>query len=140
VEIYAESPKLVDLLPPLRAAGVRIVVDHFGAPVAASGMACPGFAALLEALAAGRSWVKLSAPFRVPGIDLGACAAALLKAGGKTRLVWGSDWPWVRYGQGPSYEGLLADLAAQVPDPAIRARVLGANALELFHFPTAQQS
>jgi hypothetical protein len=46
----------------------------------------------------------------------------------------------VRYGQGPSYEGLLADLAAQVPDPAIRARVLGANALELFHFPTAQQS
>jgi len=139
VEIYAESPKLVHLLPPLGAARVRIVVDHFGTPVSEAGMECPGFVALLEALAEGRTWVKLSAPFRVPKVDLHACAAALLKAGGETRLVWGSDWPWVRYGKGLTYERLLAALAEHVPDTAIRARVLGANALELFHFPTTRQ-
>jgi len=140
VEIYAESPKLQHLLPPLRAAGVRIVVDHFGSPVSAAGMACPGFAALLEALAEGRTWVKLSAPFRVPGVDLRACAAALLKAGGEMRLVWGSDWPWVRFENGLTYGGLLAELAMHVPDPAVRARVLGANALELFHFQATRVS
>jgi predicted TIM-barrel fold metal-dependent hydrolase len=140
IEIYAESPKLLHLLPPLRAAGVRVVVDHFGSPPPDAGMACPGFAALLEALAEGRAWVKLSAPYRVPGVDLRACAAALLQAGGATRLVWGSDWPWVRYEEGLTYAGLLAELAEHVPDPAIRTRVLGANALELFHFPNVERS
>jgi predicted TIM-barrel fold metal-dependent hydrolase len=138
--IYTESPKLVQLLPPLRAAGVRIVVDHFGTPVSDAGMACPGFAALLGALAEGRTWVKVSAPYRVPGVDLRACAATLLKAGGDTRLVWGSDWPWLRYEKGLTYDGLLAELAAHVPDPATRARVLGANALELFHIPITKPS
>ncbi len=140
VEIYAETPKLLHLLPPLRAAGVRIVVDHFGAPDPGVGLECLGYRALLEALADGRTWVKLSASYRIGGVDPRACAAVLLQAGGDTRLVWGSDWPWVRYEEGRSYEGLLADLGAYLPDPDARARVLGANALELFHFPAGKQS
>jgi DNA-binding IclR family transcriptional regulator len=34
---------------------------------------------------------------------------------GDARLAWGSDWPWVRYEDGRSYEGLLASPGDRKP-------------------------
>jgi tetratricopeptide (TPR) repeat protein len=40
VEIYLEGPKLATVLPRIRGQGVKVVVDHFGSPDPARGVAC----------------------------------------------------------------------------------------------------
>src|SRR6266851_2947203 len=69
VEIFLEGPKLAEVLPQVRASGARVVVDHFGAPDPAQGIACKGFRRLIEGLRAGDTWVKLSAPYRLGGAN-----------------------------------------------------------------------
>src|SRR5207253_5789610 len=69
VEIYLEGPKLAQVLPQLRAQDLRVVVDHFGAPDPAAGVACRGFQEVLAGVRAGDTYVKLSAPYRLGGCD-----------------------------------------------------------------------
>ncbi|WP_179283942.1 amidohydrolase family protein [Bordetella genomosp. 10] len=73
-----------------------LVVDHFGRAQAALGTAQPGFDMLCEALASGRVYVKLSAPYRVSQVEDYADATALARAliaANPDRVLWGSDWP-----------------------------------------------
>ena len=51
-------------MPALLAAGCRVVIDHFGRPDPALGIADPGFAYLLRQADSGQVWVKLAAPYR----------------------------------------------------------------------------
>jgi predicted TIM-barrel fold metal-dependent hydrolase len=135
VEIYGEGPRLARWLPQIMAVPVNVVVDHFGSPDAALGTACPGFRYMLSAFASGRLWVKLSAPYRIGGIERAAAyARELLRAGGPQRLVWGSDWPWTQNEAGRSYGECLDWLAQWVPDAAQRAQILGETPLALFGF------
>src|SRR4029077_225209 len=48
VEIYLEGPLLAKVLPAIRDSGVTVVVDHFGSPDPARGVACAGFQAVLD--------------------------------------------------------------------------------------------
>jgi len=134
VEIYIEGPRLPFLLQPALESGVKIVVDHFGSPDPKLGAICPGFRALLEAMAKGRTWTKLSAPYRLGGVDPTPYAQALLRAGGPERLVWASDWPWTQHSAGLDYAKVLGWLDQWVPEPAARAQILGATAYSLFGF------
>lgn len=135
VEIYGEGPRLARWLPDILPTGVKVCIDHFGSPDPALGVACPGFRCVLDALAAGRTWVKLSAAYRIGGVERGRTfAAALLAAGGAGRLVWGSDWPWTQNEAGRSYRECLDWLAAWVPDERQRAMILGPTAATLFRF------
>jgi predicted TIM-barrel fold metal-dependent hydrolase len=134
VEIYIEGPRLPALLQPAIAVGVKVVVDHFGSPDPAAGVTCTGFCALLDAVNKGRTWVKLSASYRLGGADPLPYAAALLRAGGPERLVWASDWPWTQHEEGLSYAKVLGWLDRWVPDPAQRATILGQTAWEAFGF------
>ena len=45
----------------------EIVVDHMGRPDPRLGIGAPGFQALVRALQGGRTWSKLSAPYRTSG-------------------------------------------------------------------------
>lgn len=135
VEIYLEGPALAQVLPHLRASGARVVVDHFGAPDPALGIACPGFRQLLEGVAAGDTWVKLSAPYRLGGVDPQACVDALLGAGGPGQLLWASDWPWVSHEDEHSYAGCLRALEQWVPDKAQRQAILATSPRELMGLP-----
>ncbi len=134
LEIYIEGPRLPDLLTPALEAGIKVVVDHFGSPDPRLGLACPGFRLLLDAMAKGSTWTKLSAPYRLGGADPVPYAAALLGAGGPDRLVWASDWPWTQHAEGLDYAKTLGWLDRWVPDPARRARILGATAWSVFGF------
>ncbi len=134
VEIYAEGPKLELLLPQILEAGARAVVDHFGSPDPRHGVGCAGFRTVLRAVEAGRTWVKLSAPYRLGGADPARYAATLLAAGGPERLVWGSDWPWTQHDAGLTYARTVEWLAAWVPDEAQRRQILGETAYRLFGF------
>lgn len=134
LEIYIEGPRLPRLLAPALACGNKVVVDHFGSPDPQRKLECPGFRALLDAVQSGRTWVKLSAPYRLGGVDPKAYVEALLRAGGAQRLVWASDWPWTQNSEGMTYRRALDWLGAWVPDDAVRATILGATPRELFGF------
>jgi len=75
-----------------------LVVDHFGRPNAQKGgLKSPEFEALLRA-GEGRDWyVKVSAPYRCPGIDVEQAWHLFRLRWGIERLLWGSDWPWTQH-------------------------------------------
>lgn len=137
VEIHAEAGRLPRLLPPLLAAGVRVVVDHFGRPDAALGVQDPGFRYLLSLGRTRQVWVKLSGAYRLaqePHGDRVALEAAplLLDSFGPGRLVWGSDWPHTRFEAVADTHQTRLALDSWVPDPAQRNPVLSSTPAELF--------
>ena len=134
VEIYIEGPRLPVLLTQVNLIDIKAVIDHFGSPDPALGTACAGFRALLDAMGKGRTWAKLSAPYRLGGADPVPYATALLAAGGPERLVWASDWPWTQHSEGLSYAKVLGWLDRWVPDPGQRERILGNTPWAVFGF------
>ena len=122
--------------------GVPIVLGHLGYPRAGAGewTGAKGFAQLLELLADGRCWVKLTGPYRIsaapdlPYADVDAAAARLVEAA-PGRLVWGSDWPHVMMKKPMPNDGPLCDLLARwIPDAATRRRILVENPTALYGF------
>ena len=117
---------------------VPLVVDHFGLCADRQDLAW-----LSERLRAGRTYVKLSAPHRVP-MDAGRLARALIAANPE-RCLWGSDWPH------PSTHGVrklsevqpfdrIDDLAAlgrvrgSIADDALFRKMLVDNPARLYDF------
>lgn len=127
VHLHDDGPRLPPAIAAIEAAGARLVIDHFGRPDPAHGIRCAGFQAILRAVERGRTWVKLSAGFRLPSeqaaIDY---AAELLKFAGPERLLWGSDWPFAAFESSMRYEQAIAGFARWVPDPVAR-RIIGAE-------------
>ena len=128
-QIYFRSDGLLEALPVLRESGIRIVVDHLGAPDTDRGVSQPGFQALLELGRAGNAAVKLSGAFRSskqpwPHADLDPYVAALLEAFTPDRCVWGSDWPFVRFERRTDYGPQLLLLERWLPDEGARRKVL----------------
>ncbi|KAJ4245995.1 hypothetical protein NW762_013739 [Fusarium torreyae] len=85
--------------------GLPIVVDHMGLVKATSmtakdtplAISEPGWQDLIQALADGNIWIKISAPYRNSRADptyddLKEIVTQLVQANSK-RVVWGSDWP-----------------------------------------------
>jgi predicted TIM-barrel fold metal-dependent hydrolase len=73
-----------------------LVIDHYGRAEAALGLQQKGFETMLNLLAAGNTYVKLSAPHRIAeqtnSPDVAAIARALIDAN-PDAVVWGTDWP-----------------------------------------------
>ena len=71
--------------------------DHFGGAQAAAGVEQPGFAALLDLVAGGHAYVKVSAAYRssqkAPAYGDVAPLARALIAANPERILWGTDWP-----------------------------------------------
>jgi predicted TIM-barrel fold metal-dependent hydrolase len=134
VEIYLEGPFLAKALPAIRESGARVVVDHFGSPDPAQGVACGGFKAVLDGVRAGDTWVKLSAPYRQGGVDVQRYVDALLDAGGPQQLVWASDWPFVSHEDEIAYRDCVGWLSEWVPDEHSRQIILAETPARLFGF------
>jgi predicted TIM-barrel fold metal-dependent hydrolase len=137
VEIYLEGPLLAKILPAVRESGVKVVVDHFGSPDPAEGVACAGFKAVLDGVRAGDTWVKLSAPYRLSGADPRRYVDALLDAGGPQQLVWASDWPFVSHEDDVTYRDCVQWLVDWVPNEAARRIILVDTPASLFGFDQA---
>jgi predicted TIM-barrel fold metal-dependent hydrolase len=144
VHLALEGQQLPAVLPKLEASGARIVLDHFGHPDPARGLECEGFQALLRSVAKGRTWVKLSAGYRLTWQGQGsgrpdpvamrlaqAAAGKLLQEAGTGRLVWGSDCPFVGHESSLTFADALASFEEWVPDPAARRRISD-TALKLY--------
>ncbi|GJN68199.1 hypothetical protein PLICBS_002242 [Purpureocillium lilacinum] len=111
LQLYAPMeliPSIETFVPTL---GVRIVFDHFGDPKMPQPTGDPqkldpysieGFGAMVRLLKQGRTWVKVSAPYRVsklPGpnySDLDSVTSELFRAA-PLRVVYSSDWPHTRF-------------------------------------------
>ena len=144
IELHVEGAALALLPPLIEQAPVPVVLDHFGRIRAGTPHEAADLRALEGLLARGRTWIKLSAPYRLADhgagpADVTRVARALVNANPE-RLVWGSDWPHTgqHAGTARSADAILPfraidphaqlDLLRElVPSDAVRARILGVN-------------
>jgi predicted TIM-barrel fold metal-dependent hydrolase len=144
VHLALEGARMPAVLPHLEASGVRIVLDHFGHPDQDEGLASAGFQAVLRSIEKGRTWVKLSAGYRLTWLSrregspdpramqmARVAAATLLQEAGPERLLWGSDAPFVGHETSLTYADTIASFAEWVPDPGARRRMTD-TALQLY--------
>src|SRR5262249_40413782 len=94
VHLHVEGERLPPLIDIIERSGVKLVIDHLGRPDPRTGVESEGFKAMLRAIERGRTWVKMSAAYRLgpAAIDYGR---TLLRVAGPDRLVWASDCPFV---------------------------------------------
>ena len=132
VHLHIDGPRIAQVLPALEAAGVKIVIDHFGRPDSALGINCGGFKLMLRSIEKGRTWVKVSAAYRL-GKDLGAVyGRELLKQVGPDRLLWASDCPFAGFEGKVTYQQTIDAVQAWVPEGAVRQKIFSENALKLY--------
>ncbi len=127
--------ELLDRMLPLN---VPLVIEHMGGMDIRRGIDDPAFQLLLALLREGRVWVKLTVCRRSTAApdypDLRPFHDALVKAN-PLRLVWGSDWPFVRMDErAPDVAQLLDLFGDWVSDEAVRRSILVDNPTSLYHF------
>ena len=138
-QVFADDAQWQVILGTLRSSGVKVLVDHFGVRELAGGLSQKGFQAVLALGRGGRAAVKLSAPFRLSQrrndfADLDPYVEALMKAFGVDGCLWGSDWPFINFPDGYSYDSALRAIERWLPDPVARKTVLWSNPARLFGF------
>jgi predicted TIM-barrel fold metal-dependent hydrolase len=139
VQVQVTGDQLIDALPILQRAGVKLLIDHIGRPDLKRGVLQPGFQALLELGRSGRAVIKLSGPFRssvagYPYLDVDPYVDAAMEAFTLDNCIWGSDWPFVRMDERMDYGLGLVPLARWLPDPESQRKVLWENPRRLFGF------
>jgi predicted TIM-barrel fold metal-dependent hydrolase len=135
-ETWAAIDDILAFWPQVEALGVPLVLDHMGGFDARRGLADPAFQRLVALVREGRVWVKLTlcrrAPFGSDYSELRPFHDALIAANPE-RMVWGSDWPFVRMGEhAPTIPRLLDLFGAWVTDEALRRRILVENPARLY--------
>ena len=96
VQTYTNLRVIASMAPTLAELPTPVVIDHFGRSTAALGTAQAGFDALLDLVASGKVWVKLSAAHRISEMDDCEDARAMARAfldAHPGRMLWGTDWP-----------------------------------------------
>lgn len=132
VHLHDDGERLERPIAALEAAGVRLVVDHFGRPKRDRGVNCDGFKAVLRAIERGRTWVKLSAGYRQePPEAASVYARELLRTGGPERLFWASDWPFAAFEDKMTYRETIDNFSDWIPDAAAR-RAIHDNAYNFY--------
>lgn len=139
VQVHGYDAHWVAAAPLLRRSGVNILIDHMGLQGVDGGIGQKGFEAVLELGREAGAVVKLSAPYRSSKRpphydDLDPFVAAILRAFGVERCVWGSDWPFLDTTRPPGYAEVLAPLARWLADARDRRTVLWGNPVRLFDF------
>lgn len=119
IQVYAGLDLLAALKDSLARLPVPLVLDHFAGASGEGGCGQAGFAELIDLLASGKVYVKLSAPYRSsrrgPGYeDMEGIARAFITAAPE-RMVWASDWPHTGGGATESNDRRDRGLAATEP-------------------------
>ena len=133
LELNLGGEQLSRMLPALADSRIPVVVDHFGLLRSEGEMDGPGFTAMLRSIDTGRTWVKISAGFRLPDDRIEAYARRLLETAGPERLFWGSDAPFVGAEDRMSYAEALNAFYRIVPDARAR-RAISDAALRFYFF------
>jgi predicted TIM-barrel fold metal-dependent hydrolase len=139
LQILASAARLPAITRHLLALPLDVVIDHMGLPESAADLAGPGFASLLELLASGKVWVKLSAPYYghadPSDYALATAAARRLLAAHAGRVLFGTNWPHPQADPIPDERVLVDWLAAVAASPATLRQILVDNPARLYGFP-----
>ena len=135
-QIWATSAQLAEALPEWARLDVGLALDHMGGFDVTRGVSSPEFQQIVDLLKEGRIWVKLSLCRNSRAFpdypDVRPFHDALIAAN-PDRLLWGSDWPFVRMGDlTPDVSHLLSLFYQWVEDDTLRSRILVANPAHLF--------
>lgn len=137
-QLWMPAAEFVSHAPRLLGLGIPPVLDHMNKPTLEHGPQDAVFQRLLGLLRDEDLWVKL-VPHRVSTLfpdygDIQPFHAALLRAR-PDRLLWGTDWPFVRMGDRTPNAAHLADLfAGWTTDAGLRQRILVDNPARLYGF------
>jgi predicted TIM-barrel fold metal-dependent hydrolase len=132
VHLHLDGARLPQALPALERSGVKLVVDHFGRPDPDKGVACEGFQMLLRLVENGRTWVKVSAAYRLGKAAAASYGRELLRRCGPDRLLWASDCPFVGHENEVAYRDTIDDVLAWLPEGPARDKVFHDNAMALY--------
>ena len=136
-QLWASAEDYAEHLWALTALGVPLVLDHLASPNIAAGPGAPAFRAVLDALWDGVVWVKLTLCRASKDSPSHADARPFhdaVIATNPDRLVWGSDWPYVRLQPAPDAGVMLDRFAEWTEDAALIRRILVDNPQELYGF------
>lgn len=132
VHLHLDGPRIPQVLPALEASGVKIVVDHFGRPDPERGIDCEGFRMMLRSIEKGRTWVKVSAAYRLGAERAEAYGRELLKQVGPDRLMWASDCPFAGFEGKVTYQETIDAVLRWVPEGPARHQIFGGNAIRFY--------
>ncbi|NBB53122.1 amidohydrolase family protein [Rhizobium sp. CRIBSB] len=140
--IWAPSGMIAERLPVLRRLGIPVVLDHMGMPDLSAGLDDPAFRHILEGVADGPLWVKLSlcrVSVREGDYSDAEPFHRAIVAAAPDRVLWASDWPFIRMDHGgPDVGGLLDRFTDWLDgDSDLRTRILVDNPQSLFAFDGA---
>lgn len=139
-EIWAPLAVALERWRELEKVRVPVVLDHMGGFDPQLGLEHPHFQRLLALLREGAVWVKLALCRRAAGIGYDAIRPfhdALVEANSE-RVLWATDFPFVRFaGTPPTIGYLLGLFEAWVPDSELREQILLRNATERYGFEPA---
>jgi predicted TIM-barrel fold metal-dependent hydrolase len=146
IELNVPIDWIGEMVEVVRAAGAVAVVDHMGTPAPRDGSS---FAELVDLVAKGQCWVKLSGFDHIShgAVPEVAPFISALVAANEQFCVWGSDWPHlgphgnargesaanVRF-RDVSEAALLAVLSRATDNPATLDRILRGNPASLYGF------
>lgn len=143
LEFLMHANEFPDLADTLAALPVPSVLGHFGYVPTRCTVQDAGFQSLLSLVREGRTWVKLTGPYRINAdaswaatryADVRPFADALVRANPR-QLLWGTDWPHVMVkGAMPHDADLCAVLGDWVTDGGLRQQIWVDNAERLYGF------
>jgi predicted TIM-barrel fold metal-dependent hydrolase len=132
--LWASAAQSAALLPGLARRGVPLVLDHLAMPEHPGD---PAFDAVLGHVREGTAWVKATL-CRVPrggaGIEALRPLQDRLVAANPDRVLWGSDWPYVRMEPAPDAGAMLDLFLGWLGDASLARRILVDNPAALFGF------
>ena len=136
-QLWASSATYAEHLPSLSKLKLPLVLDHLASPDVPAGPDAPSFQAVLTALRAGTAWVKLTlcrVAKDAPGYEEARPFHDACLAANPDRLLWGSDWPYVRLQPAPDAGAMLDLFAEWTADLALIQRILVDNPQALYGF------
>jgi len=136
--IWSKAQDCPRVFEQVRDLDMPIVFDHMGQFDVGAGVGDEGFQAFLRLLETGQVWAKLSlcrVSRQAPDYaEVEPFHRALVEARAD-RLLWGSDWPFVRMGEASPDVGQLVDIFMKwVGDQALVQQILVDNPARLFAF------
>jgi len=128
-QLWADGDTCASVAQACAASGRTLVLDHLAGLHPGDRPGTPRFDRLADALASGFVWVKLTWFRRshLPGdySDMAATVAALAERVPR-RVLWGSDWPFVRAAPAPDPARLIEQLHSWIGGEAF-GHCLGTN-------------
>jgi 2-pyrone-4,6-dicarboxylate lactonase len=137
LQFYAPGYVVRDLVPFFRTLQIDFVIDHMGYMLEEDGLRSEDFSALLDLLACGHCYLKLSGAYRIAkhrGYEFVEPVAKAIVERAPERAVWGSDWPHISYSDRDTGE-LVSLLERWAPSESARRKILVDNPKRLFGVP-----